>query len=126
LFWLVKGLGSLWYDSLLLDEGQTIRLMQVPQPFPLWVFDQVAATPVSIERGQTTRIRIEIPAGLESKVAAAVAASPTAHEFEHFALPANTQSGEAMDRPLRGESPLFQIAKVIVVGAEPAAEGARP
>jgi hypothetical protein len=123
--WLTKGLGIIWQTHL---EGPE-ELQKTPPPHPIdpvWLaFD--AESPFILPRGQTTRLRIEIPDDLESRIQQLVQSTTDPTEFAKATLSARprfllAEPRAALERGTPQTSPFFREAKITLLGTEPLEE----
>jgi 3-methyladenine DNA glycosylase/8-oxoguanine DNA glycosylase len=73
---------------------------------------------VPIARGQVTKVRVEIPPDIETRIRELVDSTPDPDKFEAALAPLRHQYSRAtLSPPL--ESPFLTLAKVSVAGTQP-------
>jgi hypothetical protein len=121
--WLTKGLGIIWQTHL--QGPEEVKEMPPPHPIdPGWlVLD--ADSPIILQSGQTTRLRIEIPEDLESRIQQLVESTTDPAEFAKATLSArrplvpHLEPQAAVERGTPETSPFFRETKITVLGTEP-------
>jgi hypothetical protein len=122
-FWMTKGLGKLWLERLMQGEQEPA---EGPTPYVLnrmWLtFNNTAEyeCEAPITSGCVTRLRVEIPRDLESKIKELVESTTDPTEFAKFTLGGNAAPSEEMQRALASAAhPFFRKVKITVVGTQP-------
>jgi hypothetical protein len=127
-FWLTKGLGNIWFYHLQNPEADT----QLPRPnliSPKWL-SLDPESPITLESGRITRLKVEIPGDLESRIQTLVDSTADPTEFAKATLgddsPLRTireRFGEQpAERSAPDTSPFFRAARTTVIGTEPLVE----
>ena len=80
--------------------------------------DLPAGTTVPITRGQVTKVRVEIPPDIETRIRELVDSAPDPDKFEAALAPLRFEYSRATAPPPL-ESPFLTLANVSVVGAQP-------
>jgi hypothetical protein len=125
-WWLTKGLGKLWLTHLTSggkDPNGPPEPHAISQGYlaPGELF--VVSVPVSSQ--QITRLRIEIPDDLESRIKALVESTLDSEEFSKQTIPGiEPLPAKVQEAILQGDHPFLRRVKMTVVGTEPLREPA--
>jgi len=122
LVWMSKGLGKLWLAHLQRD-GAAPTTPYEPSALSYQVVQRSASNKAPIARGHTTRLRIDVPQDLESRLREYIESNPAADDFAKKTL--GERIGALADAEIeRGENPFIRHVEATVAGQEPLPEPA--
>jgi hypothetical protein len=114
--WATRARGRTWLEHL--RGGPQPDKPLHPESLPVQVRDDLpAGTLVPIARGQVTKVRVEIPSEIETKIRELVDSAPDPEKFEAALPPLRDTRSPSNPPPL--ESPFLTVAKVSVAGTRP-------
>jgi len=116
-FWISKGLGRLWFAHLSKNEGSR-------RPFRIhagWVPWRNPDS-IPIKEGHVTRLLIDIPADLETRLRDFAMAATTPEEFSKRIPQYDPAKGGLPEEVARGENPFVGPVKLTVVSTEATAD----